>query len=38
MKNRIISFLSITALIIVAVIMSLGYAIYNCTHKNLYIG
>lgn len=38
MKNKIISFLSITALIIFAVIMSLGYAIYNCTHKKLYLG
>ena len=38
MKNKIISVLSITALIVFAAVMSLGYVLYNCTHKRLYLG
>ncbi len=37
MKNKIISALSITALIVFAAVMSLGYILYNCTHKRLYL-
>lgn len=36
MKKKILSKLSIIALLAFALVLSLGYAIYNCTHKKVY--